>query len=341
MTRFLGNWEVESDLTLPDGVPFLRYDHPETKYSAFLRNIPERRNDLTYLSMQIIFDAPQIGEAEEIGTTIAKEFLDYLTFVSNMNIRLRNLSHIFNWEPGTGMREAFYFASASYNNGPYDLLQPKLLDTIGLLQKHPCDPRLRRAMKWFANGIAARFPDDQFSFFWFVVELVAQLVKSQSPIPDRCPTCAGPLYCEHCATTPLHRPYPKQAIRQLFEKYVRKDPDVFYQHAIDARNMLMHGDEVASIETALGIEFGRLVDDLGRLAWVAILNQFVPALVDKEPMFFETNKYVHMTMHAHGHLQIGFDADLENPDPAQFPKVEVSIETIERPGTEAAKQSKQ
>lgn len=329
MTRFLANWEVETDVLLAEGTPYLRYDHPVGKYTVFLRNVPEERNELFYLSMQFIFDAPSLKESKDVGELLAREFLDYLTFASNLKLRLRNIRQIFNWEPGgSGMRDCLYFTpSSAHDGGPFEALQQSLLNAVGMLQLHPIEPRLRRALKWFGNGVAARAPDDQFAFFWFVIELVAQHIKQPVPVPDRCPTCHGPLYCETCAATPLHRPYPKQAVHQLFQRYVapQKEPEHFYKHASDARNMLMHGDEVKSIEAALSIEFPDLVDDMGHLAWIALLNQFVPALVGKQPMFLNVNHYVHMTLTGHAVAQVGFLPNFDNPDPAGFPDLKVSF----------------
>jgi hypothetical protein len=166
MTRFLGNWEVETDIVLPDGVPFLRYDHPAAAYSVFLRNIPEKRHELAYLSMQVIFDAPSLAESKTTGEQVAKEFLDHLSFVSNLKTRLRDILQIFNWEPGgNGMRDCFYYTrSYSHDNAPYEALEPNLLDTIAMLQAEPINPRLRRALKWFGNGVASSYRDDQFAY---------------------------------------------------------------------------------------------------------------------------------------------------------------------------------
>jgi hypothetical protein len=338
MTRFLGNWEVESDIILPEGAAFLRYDHPASSYTVFLRNILGTRNDLTCLSMQFIFDAPSLKEAKSVGEPLAKEFLDYLSLVSNLKLRLRGLLHIFNWEPGSGEREAIYFSrSEAYDDAPYEALQRELLDSVALLQAHAADPRLRRAMKWFASGVASRSPDDQFTFFWLVIELIAQLIKEPSRIPDKCPHCRGPLYCPACNATPLHRPYPKQAIEQLFLKYCPTGPDLFYRRAIEARNMLMHGDEVRAIEAALQIEFPDLVDHMGELAWTSIMNQFVPVLIGKTPLFLQTSRYVHMSVAARGYMRVGFIPNFENPEPSHFPKIDVTIiSTPRRPGAEPA-----
>lgn len=327
MARFLANWEIESDIIVPAGTPFVRYDHPASTYTVFLRNIPSSRSyDLTFISMQLVFDASALFEAKDIGERLAKEFLDYLAFATNLKVRLRTLLQIYGWEPGTGMREGLIYSRAkAQDDAPYEVLDNVILETIGMLQAHPISRRLRRALKWFSNGIAARSPDDQFAYFWFVIELVAQLIKEPAPVPDKCPTCKSPLYCENCAATPLHRPYPKQAIEQLFSRYVNDEPEKGCQLATDARNMLMHGEEVASIEAKLEIEFPNLVNIIGRLAWVSLLNQFVPALLNKKPSFLQTSQYVYTNLRGMAHIQTAFVPNFTNPDPAHFPDFKFSI----------------
>lgn len=327
MTRFLGNWEVESDLVLPPEARFIRHDHPHGLYTAFFRNFPEKRNELTYLSMQLIFDAPTIQEAKSVGEATAKHLLEYLSFASNLKVRLRGILHIFNWErDGKQIREALYF-SRSYPNddAPYEALDRELLDTIALLQTHPLTPRLKRALRWFSTALAARSPDDQFIYFWFAIELVAQLAKEPVPVSDKCPTCRTPLYCPACEATPLHRPYPKQAIEQLFDKVVTDRPEHFYTVAADARNMLLHGEEVSAIEAKHKIEFPLLVNHLGQLSWCAIINQFGPVLTGKKVYFCQTNSFVNYSITGSAYVQIGFVPNFDNPDPAHFPKVELTL----------------
>jgi hypothetical protein len=332
MTRFLANWEVESDLILPPGQPFVRYDHPSSLYNVFLRNIPERRNDQNYLSMQFIFEAPSLSQAKAVGEEQAKEFLDYLSFTANTRIRLRALLQIFNWEPSpTGIREALYYSrSAANSDAPFEALDDQLLATLAMLQTQPANPRLRRALKWFANGVASQYRDDQFAYFWFVIEVVAQIAKDPAKIPDRCPTCRGPLYCTACNSTPLHRPYPKQAIEQLFAQYCSDADDFFYRKATESRNMLLHGDEVHTIENTLDIDFSELTDELGRFAWTVLLYQFAPLLVDKKPTFLQISNYVQYNLSGAAHMQIGFVTNFDNPDPAHFPKVEMTLVSYPR-----------
>ena len=60
MTRFLANWEVESDIILPQQIPFVRHQHPAGTYTVFLRNLPETRHNFTFFSMQIAFEAQNL-----------------------------------------------------------------------------------------------------------------------------------------------------------------------------------------------------------------------------------------------------------------------------------------
>jgi hypothetical protein len=102
--------------------------------------------------------------------------------------------------------------------------------------------------------------------------------------------------------------------------------------ANEARNLLLHGEEVSTVEARHGIEFSRLVNDVGRLAYISIINQFVPVLVNRQPtpMFLQASHYVRMNMSGVAHFQIGFTPDLQNPDPALFPKVQMTVDRVPR-----------
>lgn len=334
MTRIMANWDLESDITLPDATPYVRYEHPQGKYVIFLRKAPAEETNPLKMSLQVICEAPTLHDASEISEALAKEFLDYLSYATSMKTKLGRPQYIFNWEVSHlehGVREAIYYHTSPADEPPFAALDPRLLETISLLQKDEIDTRLRRALKWFSNGVAAQYQDDQFAFFWFVVELIAQIMKTVTPVPDRCPKCREPMFCPTCNASHMHRPYPKQAVEALFQRLVRGNPQAFYKQAFRARNMLLHGDEIRSIEQELAIEFSHLVDNMGRLAWTAILNQFAPALARTRPHFLHTNSFVSMNMIFSVDMQIGFTPDFDNPDPATFPKVQLSARYVDPP----------
>lgn len=339
MTKFLANCEVEAHLFLAPGLPVLRHDHPAGTYSIFLRDLQVKRgNDTPLLSALIVFDAPSLQDAKEIGENHLRDFLDYLTAVTNLTFKFHRTLQIFNWEPGNGERECIYFVGSKYHDVPIPGLHQALLDTIATLQTHAVPPRLRRALKWFRNGVVAAAPDDQFFYFWLVIEILAQLTKDPAPIADRCPVCGGPLHCKTCDRTPIHRPYPKQAIEQLFAKHVKDDWKVAYGTTSEIRNRLAHGDAVADIEAALKVKLDDIVNRLGKLAWVAIINQFMPVLAGKQVQFAQTNIYVHTSMMAGVHMQVGFKPNFDNPDAKDFPKINLDIEFPDPTGAAVAKE---
>jgi hypothetical protein len=334
MTRIMANWDAEADITLPHDTPFMRYEHPQGKYLIFLRKAPPEQNNPLKLSLQLLCDAPSLAEAHDISESHAKEFLDYLSYTSNLRTRLGKPQHIFDWEPSTkehGIRDALYYHTSPTDEPPFAEIHPNLLETIALLQRNDLDVRLRRCLKWFSNGIAAQYQDDQFTFFWFVVELVAQIAKDVTPVPDRCPKCREPMFCPSCNATHLHRPYPKHAVEALFQKMVKGDWQTFHGRAYRARNMLLHGDELVNIEKELGIEFPRLIDDVGKLAWTAILNRFAPSLVGTRPAFYQASTYGRSNVIFAASIQVGYTPDFENPDPTKLPDVKISMEFVDMP----------
>ncbi|MGO7785661.1 methylamine utilization protein MauJ, partial [Rhizobium ruizarguesonis] len=57
---------------------------------------------------------------------------------------------------------------------------------------------MRRALRWYRLGIHAYSPDDQFTYFWFALEIVAEFQKPTSKVHDKFPHCQSALYCEKC-----------------------------------------------------------------------------------------------------------------------------------------------
>lgn len=327
MAQFLLNCEVETRLHLAPGSTLLRYAHPRGVYQIFVRDLPfDPKGASPLLLVQVVFDAPSIEQAKDVGEGHILDFLNHLAFVANATFHLRQTVLIVEWRPDAGMHPARYFAAVP--DAPILALHQDLLTTVAYMQQSDAEPRLRRALKWFRNGVAAEYTDDQFSFFWLVIEVLAEVIKEPARIPDRCPVCRGPLFCEACAATPTHRPYPKQSIEALFQKYAGPSWEALYERAGAARNALFHGGEGAEIEAAIGGSLGDLVDQLGRLAWIAILNQFIPALAGKQVAHLATSRYVHMNMSIVAHMDVGYRYNADDPDPNLFPKATLVSEPV-------------
>jgi len=117
-------------------------------------------------------------------------------------------------------------------------------------------------------------------YFWFALEIVAEFQKSTEKLPDRCPHCQSPLYCETCEKHPVHRPYAKQAIRALLKAVDEEGGDATVELLDKTRNSLMHGSTLRDIEDSLPQPHEQIVDTLGRLLRRALILQFPREMFD-------------------------------------------------------------
>ena len=158
-------------------------------------------------------------------------------------------------------------------------------------------------------------PDDQFMNFWFALEIVAEFQKSTEKVPDRCPQCQSPRYCESCKMHPVHRPYPKQAIRALLKAVDKECDDAIIERLDKTRNSLMHGSTLKEIEDSLPQPHEQIVDILGRLLWRALIHQFPSEMFDGTLAMGYPSTYIHRTFHGMAHMQTvvptGGDGDLD------------------------------
>jgi hypothetical protein len=132
-----------------------------------------------------------------------------------------------------------------------DLAEPAFdssyLDTAErLLAMHSGDEQ-QAAMRWYRRGIEEANLEDQFSYFWFALEIAAQALKGTEKIPSRCPKCQAPLLCENCGDHPKHRRYPKEAIQQIIERVHPQNSVEVVAVLQRIRNTLMHGARIASL----------------------------------------------------------------------------------------------
>jgi hypothetical protein len=150
--------------------------------------------------------------------------------------------------------------------------------------------------------------------FWFALELVAEFQKSTDKVPDRCPQCQSPLYCQSCNTRPVHRPYPKQAIRALLKAVDKECDDATIERLDKTRNSLMHGLTLKEIEDSLPQPHEQIVDILGRLLLVALIHQFPQEMFDGTLEMAYPSTYIHRMLHHVAHMQTvvraGADGDL-------------------------------
>lgn len=310
----VANYEIKSDVSvIADDLP-LKLQHPKGLYRARIQNITRADFSAPFLlSLHLTFDAPSLDEACSIADERLADCLNMLAFTTGSSFSRHRIRQIVDCTPGIQMRSCLMWGDSIGHEDPQPFLNEEITNSIVRLLAFDVPPAIRRALRWYRRGINAMVPDDQFQYFWFALEIVAEFQKSTGKVHDKCPHCQSPLYCESCKKHPAHKPYAKQAIRSLL-KAVDKDCEEATIEALDkTRNGLMHGATLKEIEVNLLQPQEEIVDVLGRLLFKALVNQF-PREIFKEKLVLGTpSTYVHRTMHGIAHIQtvVPMDADGE------------------------------
>ena len=272
--RVLANFEVESDISIVADATRLKIVHPTNRFTIFVQNIVRPEYSTPFLlSVQVIYDAPTVEDSKETGVDRLVQFLNILAFVTGASLHLHRIRQIVDCTPGLAMRTCLVWAESPAHDDPQPFVDVKIGETISRLVGLDLPVAVNRAMRWYRFGLRASQAEDQFQYFWFALEIIAEYTKSTEKVNDTCPKCGEALYCKTCDTYPTHRPYPKQAIRSLMRAV---DPNLDEKTIADldkARNALMHGSTMRDIEESVKRTSVQIVDTLGRTVFGCLLRQ--------------------------------------------------------------------
>ena len=125
------------------------------------------------------------------------------------------------------------------------LSTPKFMDTaerlLAIIQVRTKPPPCAGT----ASEFRPRYSEEQFSYFWFALEVAAKTMKGKEKIASKCPKCQGKLFCEICKDYPLHRRYSGEAIQQVVETVHPADSEQVFKTLQLIRHTLMHGGRIA------------------------------------------------------------------------------------------------
>jgi hypothetical protein len=348
--HFAANYELRTECSSLQDDLILRIRHPRDLYRARIANIPRKTFDTPFLlSLHLYFDASDLESAKEVGEELLADCLNMLAFATSCGFQRHRIRQIVDASPGiTGMRSMLMWGEKIEYEDPQPCLTLDTTQAIERLLEFDCPPAIQRALRWYRLGVNETTPDDQFMCFWFALEIVSEHQKSVAKVPDRCPQCRAPLFCESCKTHPTHRPYAKQAITALLKAADPSCDDSTVMLLDKTRNSLMHGATLREIEEHLPNPHEKVVDVLGRLLWKALLHQFPREMFDGSIVIGYPSTYIHYSAQAIVHLQTivpqkeDGDLDLEfagttvkmqadgPPQSAQPSLINMSVEQHER-----------
>jgi hypothetical protein len=326
MTKWLADYEVESYLSVAKKDLRIKFRHPNDLYEIHFKNLDIKPLvEKPLLSVQVIFDCDEIDRVAEKSREYLKLFLNVLSFITNAKHSIHRIVCIVDWTPGLEMRDCQQFLTSPDPNRPVPLLDDNILESVNRLMGNDISDDLRRALRWFSLGIGANYTEEQFEYFWFALEVLAEQDKKPDKVPDKCPKCKSPLYCDTCKETPMHRPYPKQAIEQLIKRVVKQKPGELYELLSKVRHALLHGDDIDDIEKSLPVSLSHLVDVLGQTVWTALLNSLKSPHERTSLAILKTNTYGHRKLVTTSILKVGSGSSKDEPQIEKIPLVEVEL----------------
>lgn len=316
--EFVANFEIKAECSVIDDDLVLKIKHPRGLYRARVQNILRKTYATPFLlSLHIYFDASSLDHAKRIADDVLEDCLNMLALTMGSRFRRHRIRQIVDASPGpkSGMRPLLYWGDYAENEDPQPFIGEDAVQAVERLSEFDLPPAIRRAMRWYRIGINATVPDDQFIYFWFALEIIAEFQKPTEKVADKCAKCGSPLYCETCKTTPQHKPYAKQAIRSLLKAVDKGCDDATIDRLDKTRNGLMHGSTLIEIEKELEAPHEHVVDVLGRLLWRALICQFPKEKFDGTLAMGYPSTYIHQTVHGIAHITTivpsGPDGDLD------------------------------
>lgn len=310
--QVVANYEIKSECSVLADDLRLQIKHPQGLYRALIKNIPRSDYSTPFLlSLHLYFDTPDLDEAKEIAEERLADCLNMLAFTSGSAFSRHRIRQIVDCTPDSGMRDIRFWGDAIDHEDPQPFLDEHTTKAIERLSEFQIPPAIRRAMRWYRLGINAVMPSDQFQYFWFALEIIAEFQKGEEKVPSNCPHCNSHLFCESCDTHPVHKRYQKQAIQALLTTVDKECDDAIFRRLDKTRNGLMHGKTMKEIEGDQPEEQKHIVDTLGNLVWKALIYQFPHEWFDGSISMGMPSKYVHHKLHGIAHIQTIVPKDAE------------------------------
>lgn len=224
------------------------------------------------LAAHLYFTANSLHESKQIAIDMVVEAINCVAFVSNSCIRFEALKRIVDWSVGPIRRPALIFMTSSTSDfeNPRQIATELITSATKLLELDQDGP-LHSILRWYRLGIQAQGVEEQFSYFWFALEIAAECVKDTEKVPHKCMSCQEPLFCQACQTIPTHRKFAKDAIQNLIKVYSPDGADEISKTLFKIRNTLQHGRRIESIESELPCKIEQAVNKLANITWNSIL----------------------------------------------------------------------
>jgi len=326
--RCLADFTLDSDLCLKDGTEPLKLTDPNNDFTLILSNAESNPEDIdSVLSVQLIFEVSSFENIREFASDKLAKALNALTYATNSKFSQVLLKRVIDWTPGINERNAIIYVETPELDRAEPALDSDYIDAARRLLFMQSGEKQQEALRWYRLGIQANNLEEQFSYFWFALEIAAEYSKSTEKVPSKCPKCSQPLFCEGCGEHPLHRRYAGEAIQQIIARVHQINADEVFKSLQTIRHTLMHGGRINSVLDKLPCTGEQAVNKLAFVTWQAIGLMFTEADPDPtKPMGLGyRDNLVKKNIVAEANITTVMPGDPNNPQLADFPDIQFKV----------------
>jgi hypothetical protein len=303
--KCLADYDVEVDICLEDSETFVSSPNQARKYDFYIKNKVQKENETNNtLSIKIVFDVDELENAADESKVILADIINSLAFVTNGKFSPYRLTKVIDWTPGLTSRRLIFYTEPAPDAAAIAAINAEILAFAQELIQLDLDTPIKSAMRWFRLGVAAEVLEEQFQYFWFALEILAQIDKPSDPVNDQCSKCKGALFCSACNEHPKHKPFNSQLIAKLVGEISRDNTGEVYKVFSKVRNTLMHGNQLHEIESKLPCESYKVVDKLAQTVWTTLHSKLNKAWPINGRPFLLPSTYVKHLITAATHMTI-------------------------------------
>lgn len=332
MKRWLADFDVESNFTTPKMMPTLSYKHPDGLYEAHLSSEPDQAADHT-LKLRLIVEAATVQDVPDLADEYATKFLHALAYLTQGSFKVLRIQKVIDWTPGIGMRDMLLYSYQPQDKVIGQLI-PDLITSVERLHRSGLSELAATAMRWFSAGVRSDRMEDQFQYFWFVIEIAASAEAGNEKVADKCQKCRGELFCPQCNEVSKHRPFQTQRIRTTLEGIGMSSDQIGC--LFESRNRLMHGATREELEEYAETVypdrgFRDVVDLIGRAARDTIGTTLNVDKLSEGLLVVQMNTYVSGRLSVAAHVQTVLPGGSQELSFDQIDKIGVHVGFTSKP----------
>lgn len=332
MKSYRADYLVKPDLVI-DGEESLLPIVTKNGFKVTFKNCEKNEQEhFTRLIAIVVGTAQNIDVVNNIFRRELANALDLLAFATHSRFQILHPLKVLDWEPRQRERAFKIFHSSDFRDPPDPELNQDLLDTVSKIEEFEIKDFVRTALKYFRYGVLEKSPEDQFMRFWLALEILAENTKIKEPELVKCFNCEHSLVCKSCSSEITRVPMAKSQIINLLRLIVGEE-NIYEvsKRLFIARNSLMHGGSVQSIEKKTNRIISEISDELGNLLWQLVYGAIEGLSAESVVFGFRGGNFTNQTITASSNGIFWHEGESDHPSDEVLNGFKVSLITNFKP----------